>query len=121
MALTDAERKLLAELEETLTAQDPKFASKLAQPHHRIHPAKAVGGVLGFLVGLVALIVGMSSYWWISVVGFVVMLVSAIVVMSAWSTMTGEGKSKSSSGPAAEPKEGFMSRLEKRWQDRQDQ
>ncbi|MCL2735332.1 MAG: DUF3040 domain-containing protein [Propionibacteriaceae bacterium] len=117
MALTDAERKLLAELEETLTAQDPKFASKLAQPHHRIHPAKAVSGVLGFLIGLVALIVGMSSYWWISVTGFVVMLVSAIVVMSAWSTITGEAKPAAST----DSREGLMSRLEKRWQDRQDQ
>lgn len=117
MALTEAEKKLLAELEETLTAQDPKFASKLAQPHHRVHPTKAVAGVLGFLVGLVGLVVGMSSFWWISVLGFIVMLVSVIVVTTAWSRLPSDGKPTPS---PAEPTETFMSRLEKRWQDRQE-
>ena len=120
MALTDAERKLLDELEATLTAQDPKLASKLSQPRpqHRIHPTKAVGGVLGFLAGLVALVAGMSSYWWISVAGFVVMLISAVVVISAWSRMPGDLRT---SGASESTGAGFMTRMEQRWRDRQDQ
>lgn len=122
MALTDAERKLLEELEATLTAEDPKLASKLSQPHRRVHPAKAVVSVIGFLVGLVALVAGMSSQWWISVIGFVIMLVSAIVVLSSWSASpAGEVKGPSGPrGPVVAP-EDFMTRLEKRWQDRQEQ
>jgi len=118
MALTDAERKLLDELEATLTAQDPKLASKFSQPHRRVHPAKAVGGVVGFLIGLIALIAGMSSYWWVSVAGFIVMLISAIVVMSSWSKTPGGDTSSSTMPP---PSESMMTRLEKRWQDRQQQ
>ena len=118
MALTDAERKLLDELEATLTAQDPKLVSKFTRPHHRIHPTKAVAGVVGFLVGLVALIAGMSSYWWISVAGFVIMLVSAIIVISAWTKTPGEGKPTARSETTSES---FMDRMEKRWRDRQEQ
>jgi len=114
MALTDAERKLLDELEATLTAQDPKLASKFSQPHRRVHPAKAVGGVVGFLIGLVGLVAGMMSYWWVSVAGFVVMLASAIIVISAWSTTTGDV-----SPVMSPPSESMMTKLEKRWQDRQ--
>jgi len=115
MALTDAERKLLDELEATLTAQDPKLASKFSQPHRRVHPAKAVGGVVGFLIGLVGLVAGMMSYWWVSVAGFIVMLASAIVVISAWSKTPGDVSSVMPP-PASES---MMTKLEKRWQDRQ--
>ena len=118
MALTEAERKLLDELEATLTAQDPKLVSKFSRAPHRIHPSKAVAGVVGFLVGLVALIAGMSSYWWISVAGFVIMLVSAILVISAWSRIPGGGAGT----PAPQASgESFMTRMEKRWQDRLEQ
>ncbi|MCL2784673.1 MAG: DUF3040 domain-containing protein [Propionibacteriaceae bacterium] len=117
MALTDAERKLLDELEATLTAQDPKLVSKFAKPHRRIHPTKTIGGVIGFLLGLVGLVAGMSSFWWISVIGFVVMLVSTILVISGYSKLPEQTR-----GPAPVPAgESFMSRMEKRWQDRQDQ
>ena len=115
MALTEAERKLLDELEATLTAQDPKLVSKFSQPVRRVHPAKVVGGVVGFLLGLVCLVAGMMSYWWVSVVGFVIMLASAIVVISAWSK-TSSGDVSSVMPP---PSESMMTKLEKRWQDRQ--
>jgi len=118
MALTDAERKLLDELEATLTAQDPKLVSKFTRPQHRIQPSKAVGGVLGFLIGLACLIAGMSSYWWISVIGFIIMLASAILVTSAWSRMTSRPIPQAESTP---PRESFMDRMEKRWQDRLEQ
>ena len=118
MALTDAERKLLAELEATFTAQDPKLVSKFAQPAPRAHLSRAVVGVIGFLVGLVVLVVGLSSYWWISVLGFIVMLVAAVVVFSTWTK--NPGVSRGPTRPAPQP-EDFMSRLEKRWQDRQGQ
>jgi len=115
MALTNAEQKLLDELEATLTAQDPKLASKFSQPHRRVHPAKAVGGVVGFLIGLVGLVAGMMSYWWVSVVGFIIMLASAIIVISAWSKTPGD----ISSSIPSQPNESMMTKLEKRWQDRQ--
>jgi len=121
MALTDAERKLLEELEQTLTAQDPKLVSKFSQPVKKVHPGQAVGGVLGVLVGLVALVAGLSSFWWISVLGFVIMLVSVVIVMSAWSHQGADkAKPAATTATAQQTSEDFLSRLEKRWRDRQD-
>ncbi len=120
MALTDAERKLLDELEKTLTQEDPKLASKFTQVPSRVHPTRAILAVIGVLVGLVALVVGMSSYWWISVVGFVIMLASAVILVSAWSKPApGDPRP---GGPVTAAKGGdFLSRLEQRWRDRQEQ
>ncbi|MCL1906719.1 MAG: DUF3040 domain-containing protein [Propionibacteriaceae bacterium] len=117
MALTHEERKLLEELEATFTAQDPKLASKLTKPHRRIHPTKTILGALGFLVGMIALVVGMSTTWLISVAGFVLMLVCAILVLSGWSPSASDsvGVTSSSTSPSAPS---FMDRMEKRWRDR---
>lgn len=117
MALTEAERKLLDELEATLTAQDPKLASKFTQAPRRVHPWRVIVGALGFLAGVVALVAGMSTHWSISVIGFVVMLASAFLLVTSW--QGGPGRMRPASPPA--PGEDFLSRLEKRWQDRQGQ
>ncbi|MDR2931314.1 MAG: DUF3040 domain-containing protein [Propionibacteriaceae bacterium] len=122
MALTDAERRLLDELEKTLTEQDPKLASKFTQAPRRPHPAHVVVGVLGLVLGLVALVVGMSSYWWISVIGFVIMLGCAFMVISSWSRPSAAPSAPTrSKRPHATAKGDFISRMERRWQDRQEQ
>ncbi|MDR2973563.1 MAG: DUF3040 domain-containing protein [Propionibacteriaceae bacterium] len=129
MALTDAERQLLEELEKTLTVEDPKLVSKFAKPVRPVHsaeahPGLAVVGVLGFVVGLIGLIVGMSLYWWISVIGFVIMLASVVAVISVWTRKPGSSgrSSAASSQPSARPSgEDFLSRMEQRWRDRQEQ
>lgn len=122
MALTDEEQRLLAELEQTLSAEDPRLATKLAQPHRSVHGGKAIIGALGVMAGLAALVVGISVHWAISVVGFVVMLASVILLLSAW-VPSASGDSSSSSSPTPRPTESatssFMSKLEARWENRQ--
>ncbi|MCL1923356.1 MAG: DUF3040 domain-containing protein [Propionibacteriaceae bacterium] len=120
MALTDAERKLLEELEANFASQDPKLASKLAQPHRHIHPTKTVLGSIGFLLGLAGLVAGMSMGWPVSVAGFVVMLVCAILVISSWSLTAGPSPVMSTSTPTVGKSSAtsFMDRMEKRWRDR---
>ena len=119
MALTEAERKLLDELEATLTAQDPKLVSKFAKPHRPPRPSRAIGAVMGLVLGLAGLVAGiaMSSFWWISVVGFILMLVSAFLLLSTWQRNPGPV------GPAqtSKPGEDFLARMERRWRDRLDQ
>jgi uncharacterized membrane protein len=118
MALSEAEQELLAKLEASLSAEDPKLAHKLAHaPARRIHPKQATLGVVAFLIGIVMLVIGISTIVWVSIGGFVVMLAGAIVFLKAWQTPPGGAPA---AAKAAAPSSGpdFMSRLEQRWQDR---
>ncbi len=123
MALTAAEQKLLDELEKTLTDEDPKLAVQFTrQPQGRAvrHPAKAAIGALGFVIGLAALVVGLSSYWWISVVGFVLMLVSVAAFISTWSKPSSR-KPSAKPVPPRSANQDFVARMEQRWRDRQEE
>ena len=76
--------------------------------------------VIGFLIGLVGLVVGMSSFWWISVLGFVLMFVSAVIVMSGWSKISGEPST--SPRVSVDPShESFMDIMARRWNERRDE
>jgi len=118
MALSEAEQELLARLEASLAAEDPKLAQKLAHPpERRLHPRRATLAVIGTLIGLALLVIGLSTYIWLSVVGFIAMLVSAIGFFTAWQAPTvGSAPVQATSAKAQAD---FMSRLERRWKDRQ--
>jgi len=121
MALSEAEQELLAKLEASLSAEDPKLASKFARaPSRRVHPKRATLGVLGLLIGITLLVVGLyTGYIWVSVGGFVLMLVAAVFFLSAWQgPSVGPSSAKLKTGPAAPARPAFMDRLEQRWQDR---
>lgn len=81
MALTDEERRRLAQLEADLAADDPKFASALRGRGHRWARRQTVLSALLFFLGLAALVVGMQVHWSLSVVGFVVMLGAAVLAL----------------------------------------
>ncbi|MDR1807280.1 MAG: DUF3040 domain-containing protein [Propionibacteriaceae bacterium] len=120
MALSEAEQELLARLEASLAAEDPKLAQKLAEaPVRRVHPRRATLGVVGILVGITLLVLGLSVSVWLSVVGFVLMLAATIFFISAWRTPAG-GAPAIKIGPAGETPSDFMSRLEQRWKERMD-
>ena len=122
MALTEEEQRLLAELEQTLTAEDPRLATRLSQPRGQLRGSKAIFGALGLMAGLVILVVGISVHWAVSVVGFVAMLASVILLLSAWAPDISSGDTPIASAPPQSPTSmtsDFMSRLETRWQNRQ--
>ena len=81
MALTEEERRRLAQLEADLAADDPKFASALRGSGHRWARRQTVLSALLFFVGLAALVGGMQVHWALSVVGFVVMLGAAVLAL----------------------------------------
>ncbi|MDR1388099.1 MAG: DUF3040 domain-containing protein [Propionibacteriaceae bacterium] len=122
MALSEAEQKLLAQLESTLMADDPQLAQRLAKaPGRRLHPRRATIGVVGLLLGVVLLLVGMSSHWAVSVLGFVTMLAATIYFMTAWSAPAkpAAGASTNPARPSGAGPNDLMARLEQRWRDRQ--
>jgi len=81
MALTEEERRRLAQLEADLAADAPKFANALRGSGHRWARRQTILSALMFFVGLAALVGGMEFHWLISVVGFVVMLGAAVLAL----------------------------------------
>lgn len=86
MPLSEEEQRLLAELEQALADEDPKFASTLRGSSMRSRQRRlaiAAGG--GFAFGIILLMAGVIiPLTAVSIVGFVVMLASAYVGLMAW-------------------------------------
>jgi uncharacterized membrane protein len=118
VALTAAERQLLDELEKTFTQDDPRLAQKLSAPPRAFHPANLALGSILFLIGIAALLVGMSQGWWISVLGFVAMLTAVILVVSVHSGGKARPTNARVAGGPRPVKPDLMARLQQRWNDR---
>lgn len=79
MPLSDEEARLLAQLEQSLAAEDPEFAStlrgsKLIAQNRRV----AAICVIGFLAGIAMLLGGaVTKQTWLGVAGFVAMVAAA--------------------------------------------
>jgi Protein of unknown function (DUF3040) len=79
--LNENEERILQEIEQRFLANDPESANRLGSttlPKYLARNCK--WAALGFLAGLVVLLVGFASSWIVGVFGFAVMLVSAIVL-----------------------------------------
>lgn len=133
MPLSEEEQRLLEQMEQALVAEDPKFASALRGSalvaRSRRH---AILAVLGFLVGVAALMIGaISALTVVAVVGFVLMLTSAYVFVTAWRRVQQGGEEASSPQQSAAGGEkpasrrsrshgSFIERMEERWRRRRE-
>jgi hypothetical protein len=81
MPLSDHEQRILAEIERRLLEEDPKFAQQVGSSFqaHLARRLKLAG--LGFVLGLVILVVGFIQNVALGVAGFVVMLISIFEVV----------------------------------------
>ena len=121
MALSEEEQRLLAQLEASLAAEDPKFAQTLGQPvktSRQIHKTRATTAGLLFLVGLVLLVAGLRTFWFLSVIGFIAMFVATVIGLTSWQKATGAPARPTA--PRSPSKEPLGSRLEERWRRRQE-
>jgi len=126
MPLSEHEQRLLAQMEQALYAEDPKFATSLRSARGRGSRGRAAAGVLAFLGGLGMVVGGVAStFVALGVAGFIVMLLGAVLVYSAFGagpapeTEAGE-KPVASNSPKAGNSD-FMSRMEDRWRRRNDE
>ncbi len=137
MPLSDEEARLLQQLEQSLAAEDPAFASTLRGSALEARNRRlAVLAAIGFVAGLGVLFYGtMLTYTWLAVVGFVLMIGSGYLFVGSWRRGFGSGSDAPSpgrsSGPSA-PRAGtgrpqkpqksgsFVERMEQRWQKRRD-
>ena len=117
MALSDRERRLLAEMEAALASDDPRLQSTLTGGDTATLLRKAPGGALAGLALIVAgigiLFAGLiSQIVPLGIAGFLVSLVGLVLFVSNLSF----GKSSFKTPKSARPK--WSSRLEDRWERR---
>lgn len=123
MPLSDEEARLLHQLEESLAAEDPEFASTLRGSKFMAHNRRvAVLSALGFIGGLVLLFAGaVSAMTWLGVVGFVAMLSTAYLFINAYKHgIGGSGEAEARPSTPSKPSGTFVDRMEERWQRRRD-
>lgn len=123
MPLSEEEARLLAQLEQSLAAEDPEFASalrgsKLAARYRRIASLSGVG----FVLGIVLLLAGAVNSWtWLGALGFLVMVAGAYGFIQSWRLGVLPGQEATVSQMPHSKQPGFVHRMEERWQRRQDE
>ncbi|AXE39206.1 DUF3040 domain-containing protein [Acidipropionibacterium virtanenii] len=133
MPLSAEEQRRLAELEESLSADDPGFARTFTRNAPRSKKPSVVRGVsrgrtvacgLGIAAGVVILLAGIEMSWMISVAGFVVMLVASLALYSGRrdrrSGPVSPRDNARSDHPAGSGRQSFTERMEERWRRRSD-
>lgn len=82
MPLNENEERILREIEERFHAHDPDSARRISSttlPRYLARNAR--WATLGFVGGLVILLVGFASSWIVGVFGFLLMVVSAVALI----------------------------------------
>lgn len=104
MPLSDEEARLLHQLEQSLAAEDPDFASTLRGSKFMAHNRRiAVLAALGFIVGLVVMFTGaVSKMTWLGVLGFLAMVGTAFLFSQAWRRGIG-GRDGENGSPSVSP------------------
>jgi len=140
MPLSEYEQRVLEQMERALSSDDPRLANTLQQARRR-SPLRYVLAGIGVVAGLLLLVVGAAtSQAWIGVTGFVLMFAGVAYAFAAPRKKgpTGVVRPDGTVGPETNPdrarpgrtttrpsatakKEGFLARLEERWERRRDQ
>jgi hypothetical protein len=128
--LSEHEQRILDEIAEQLSADDPKFANSYRNRDLRTHRRRQMVqlGVV-VVVGLVLLLAGVvAKNVPLGVAGFVVMLVGASLAGATWQRLAGRRApgqpattGRRTPRPAATPRRSIVSRLEDRWERRRDE
>jgi hypothetical protein len=80
--LNEDEQRILQEIERQFHADDPESARRIGSTTLPRYLARNCRwAALGFLVGLVILVVAFASSWIIGVFGFLIMVASAVVLI----------------------------------------
>jgi hypothetical protein len=126
MPLSEHEQRLLAQMEQALYAEDPKFATSLRTVRGRGSRGRAAAGVLAALGGLGMVVGGVATtFVALGVGGFLVMLLGAVLVYSAFGAgpapKAAAGETPAASTPPKAANSDFMTRMEDRWRKRHDE
>lgn len=125
MPLSEHEQKLLAQMEQALYAEDPKFATTLTGRQRGVGSlSRALVGIASVAVGLTLIIVGLSAGLWLSIIGFVIMFGGVVFAVAAPAprakTTDGQAAGKAPRTAKAKQRSSFVQRMEERWERRSD-
>jgi hypothetical protein len=140
MPLSEYEQRVLEQMERALSSDDPRLANTLQQARRR-SPLRYVLAGVGVVAGLLLLVVGAAtSQAWVGVVGFVLMFAGVAYAFAAPRKKgpTGVVRPDGTVDPQTNPdrsrpgqtatrpstaakRDGFLARLEERWERRRDQ
>jgi hypothetical protein len=123
--LSEHEQRLLEQIEQSLYAEDPKFARTWrAKNLHNLKRTRLLRAVIGLVVGvgfLLAGVITLNSYAslgiGLGVAGFLIMLAAA---WYAFATRNLLRPAAARAAAPAPPRRSVLARLEERWQRRQD-
>ena len=138
MPLSEHEQRLLEQMERALYAEDPKFASSLRGRDPRSNFRRRIAlAVLGFILGIVALMAGLVTQLVVlSVLGFVVTLAAAFFAVTSYRQLAAAGRLGvvDTTGAVRRPQQqqqapsrrgrdhpGLMEKREERWNKRRDE
>jgi hypothetical protein len=129
MPLSEHEQRLLDQIERALYAEDPKFAStvrgaKLRRPSKR----RRVQGIVLFVVGMAALIIGVTlpqlsiaSIPVVSVFGFLLMFFGALITITTLRRGEQVAEGSQEDGKPTRSRSSFSERMEERFRRRFDE
>ena len=117
MPLSDRERKLLAGMEQALSADDPRLSSTLTGSRTFPGRTRVLTGLGALLSGLAIILGGLISQTVpVGILGFLIALAGLITVLSA---LAGLSKApRMANGGKGKKSRGLRSRLEQRWDER---
>ena len=115
MPLSDREKKVLAEMEAALSQDDPHLVSTLTGPLRTPARSRALMGAAAVLLGMAILLGGLiAKITVVGLIGFVIALVGAFVAISNFK-ITPDISPRSAGGKKSSGKKSWGSRLEDRW------
>ena len=125
MPLSEHEQKMLAQMEQALASEDPKFASQMqGRGLTSIQHRRWIIGVVGVVAGLGLVLVGINTTMWVGAIGFAVMVAAAVYAVTPprrarLAAVQGGGESAPSGKRRKGQRSSFMNRLDERWERRE--
>ncbi|CAB4876143.1 MAG: DUF3040 domain-containing protein [Actinobacteria bacterium] len=121
MPLSDHEKRMLQEMEAALLTEDPRLFSALSGEVKPVGRKKLLLGLGLVLLGLITLFGGLvAKITPVGVLGFIFALIGVIVTLSSFSSISSL-TSRPSGAKSARARRGLGSKLERRWDERNNQ
>ena len=80
MPLSEDEQRILSQIEQQLHETDPALAKEVATTTVYTHSARNIKwSILGFIIGLVTIVLTLSVSFWLAFIGLVMMLAAALL------------------------------------------